>query len=397
VCDKIAGVGMMRKLFYILIGVCAAMQTHAAGWDTSATWPSWSYPRNVTGQVTQIYLALEERNRAVGTDWEQSLSAPAWWRTARTELTIYKSVLNNMMIHFSDTNTFTNNVFGSNYTASNIFKYAKLPTNYLSYTPYRCLSGLGPFTNDTSVGRPYGWTNAYTVAGGTNFPAGRTNWYTTDYGFTGITNIINLLRATAAPNVVWKETSSNHVATGSTYKYLNATSYVSYAEANSTLESLWNDSSGWTDTSSLNRYRDDIYVGSRVYSGYWDLGSPPYYWYTFMGQDPISYSFYIALTPQYGWKAATNRAVTVDFFARWYAYPTQTNYFGLAADAFRLAPNPGDKLLESGITGAAGTTNFLGGVEYFKTCDLPDTQIANGQYFFMDHSTALLTWDFNFK
>jgi hypothetical protein len=69
----------------------------------------------------------------------------------------------------------------------------RLPTNYFEYTPYRGIDGLGPFTYDATVGHPHGWTNSYTATGGTNFPAGRTNWYTTDYGFEGLMAVTNLL------------------------------------------------------------------------------------------------------------------------------------------------------------------------------------------------------------
>jgi hypothetical protein len=69
----------------------------------------------------------------------------------------------------------------------------KMPTNYFENTPYRGLDGLGPFTNDTTVGRPYGWVTSYTTNGGTNFPSGRTNWYTTDYGMDGLRTITNLM------------------------------------------------------------------------------------------------------------------------------------------------------------------------------------------------------------
>lgn len=79
---------------------------------------------------------------------------------------------------------------------SQLCSIAKLPTNYFNYTPWRCLNGLGPFTNDGSVGHAYGWTNATTATGGTNFSAGRSTWYTTDYGWDGIKAVIPYLIST---------------------------------------------------------------------------------------------------------------------------------------------------------------------------------------------------------
>ena len=67
-----------------------------------------------------------------------------------------------------------------------VLEECRLPTNFLDYTPWRDLSGIGGFTNDlAAVGRPHGVTNQYTVRGGTNYPSGRTCWYTTDYGIDG--------------------------------------------------------------------------------------------------------------------------------------------------------------------------------------------------------------------
>jgi hypothetical protein len=71
---------------------------------------------------------------------------------------------------------------------------AKTPTNLFDFTPYRGLDGVGPFTNDTSVGHPHGWTNEYTVAGGSYFDGSRTNWYTTDYGWDDLRAAITNLR-----------------------------------------------------------------------------------------------------------------------------------------------------------------------------------------------------------
>jgi len=79
------------------------------------------------------------------------------------------------------------------FTEVSICAVAELPTNFFNFTPYRGLNGAGPFTNDTTTPAPHGWTNSTTAAGGTNFPAARTNaiWYTTDYGWQGLKTLID--------------------------------------------------------------------------------------------------------------------------------------------------------------------------------------------------------------
>jgi hypothetical protein len=79
------------------------------------------------------------------------------------------------------------------YTVPGLLNGVKVPTNLLDYTPWSNFSGCGPFTNE-GLAWGNGYTNQWTAAGGTNFPTGRTNWYTTDYGYMLITNIFEPMK-----------------------------------------------------------------------------------------------------------------------------------------------------------------------------------------------------------
>jgi hypothetical protein len=171
-----------------------------AGFSTN--WPAYEYQREGYSQATQVYAAANERLYAFGFS---TIGGVSRWRSQRAELIAVKEAIAAMYdtdlivpayaTADSMTNTVTNNV---RYYKGRIevLHDCGLPTNYFDYTPWRCLNGLGPFTNDTSVGRGHGWTNQYTVLGGTNFPetTSRAAWYTTDYGWDGIKYVINTTR-----------------------------------------------------------------------------------------------------------------------------------------------------------------------------------------------------------
>jgi hypothetical protein len=232
------------------------------GTDTNC-WPSQEKPRAVTNQIQQIYLALNERRDVVPTaypsDGKGTLNAPAWWRTARSELAAYKEWTKSRCKWFVDTNNFVDGKWTNStaaypfplFTVTALCASARIPTNYFEYTPWRGLSGLGPYTNDASVPYPYGWTNAYTLAGGTNFPAGRTNWYTTDYGFSGFTSVVAQLRFTMWGGVDLWNVASNMLAingippaTNGNYMYADGTDW---ADCVQDMEAQWNDSGNWTN------------------------------------------------------------------------------------------------------------------------------------------------------
>jgi hypothetical protein len=97
------------------------------------------------------------------------------------------------------------------YDPINILAASNLPTNYFDYTPWSNLSGVGPFTN-SGYAWGNGWTNAQTLAGGANYPAGRFEWYTTDYGIMWFTNIFKSLvwvKASLKADTVTRTGSAN--------------------------------------------------------------------------------------------------------------------------------------------------------------------------------------------
>jgi hypothetical protein len=110
----------------------------------------------------------------------------------------------------------------------------QIPTNYFAFTPLLGTSGLGPFTNDTTVPYPHGFTNSYTIAGGTNFPASRTNWYDTDYGLAPLPAILS--------NLIW--TSFTTTAAYSNRYYGFGESFTSWAAAKTAADAAYAPLSG---------------------------------------------------------------------------------------------------------------------------------------------------------
>ena len=181
----------MRKLL-IAISLCASV---AYGQWTNSVWPAWDVQRAGKVQAENVYEALRER------DWASqnaaTIDALAWYRSQRTMLVAWKTDLKaiaNQAVWVSTNTTIAGATNIPTITLAQIYNECSLPTNYFDYTPWRCLNGNGPFATDTNVvGRGHGWTNATTAAGGTNFSGTRATWYTTDYGWQGMYDILNKL------------------------------------------------------------------------------------------------------------------------------------------------------------------------------------------------------------
>jgi hypothetical protein len=196
------------KLFIIVY--CGLICAAAGQWATNGVWPSYEYPRQSRAQFADVYSAAVERCYAAGI----SIAGPKWYRSQYDNLTNVKARLKAAIPYYIVTNgqdgdlsydIATNGL--RHYTVTGILTSAKMPTNFLDYTPWSNLSGVGPLTN-SGYAWGNGWTNEYTVAGGTNFPAGRDEWYTSDYGVMWITNIF--------PPLVW---ANAELASVTRYQY----------------------------------------------------------------------------------------------------------------------------------------------------------------------------------
>ncbi len=185
-------------------------------WDTNA-WPAYLHSRAGKTHALNCFEAIKEKSYAVNSLSGSFPNAPSLWRSQRTYLINYKGNAKKVIPWFCNPINITNGsieVFINNSTnvpdkydsdmyiladygeagVVEICRQLKIPTNFFDYTPYRGLDGVGPFTNDAAVGHPYGWTNSDTLMGGSDFPSGRTQWYTTDYGWDNMKSVLNVLQ-----------------------------------------------------------------------------------------------------------------------------------------------------------------------------------------------------------
>lgn len=223
---------MKRILIALTLLTCA---NASAQWTTNA-WPSYDWPRKGIVHARECYSGVVERASVLGLNpidvmptnqpylGNKGTNAPGstgtnfWYRSGfglapfagegqRDSLVALKSeMLAHIVTLYADcSQTNASGVFGGAtltnlpiFTEVSICQAAEIPTNFFNFTPYRGLNGAGPFTNDTTTPAPHGWTNSTTAVGGTNFPAARTNatWYTTDYGWQGLKDMIDLCKWT---------------------------------------------------------------------------------------------------------------------------------------------------------------------------------------------------------
>ena len=181
----------------------------AAGWSTNA-WPSQAHPFQAKTQIEEAYAALIERQYAINDTYRTPvictnlMQAQSYMDTLRGALASaipYFIDIDNVPDYSALSSLYPTNIpTPPHYTVTGLLWALKLPTNYFGATGYSgmpmSLSGLGAHTNDTSVPYPHGVTNAFTAKGGTNFPAGRTKWYDSDYGINAITSIVAKLQKT---------------------------------------------------------------------------------------------------------------------------------------------------------------------------------------------------------
>ena len=232
----------------------------ADGW--SEVWPSQANPRQGYRHLSECYTAVVERCTAVSNTLP---TAPAWYRSNRTILLDLKAKTKTCIPSFAATNLLDDaspfcatraTSSGSGFTiptwsVTGLLVYLRMPTNYFDYTPYRSLTGLGAGTNDLSVPYPHGFTNASTAGGGTNWPGSQTNWYSTDYGYAKLPDILNALRWTvgnaSGSTVAQYEGTTNNTAgwTDAVWQQLKTDASNQWAASTST-------NVGWTASSCAN-------------------------------------------------------------------------------------------------------------------------------------------------
>jgi hypothetical protein len=381
----------MKKLIMIMciLGIKAEAQ-----W--SNCWPAWEYPRKMNTQLDNLSSSVLERCHAFR-HFNTPL-APTFWRFDRTVLTNLKGNVVYMLDGFDYTgwiNTnglaYTNALLVGRYLrTTSIYERARIPTNYFTYTPWRGLNGVGGYTNDPTVGHPHGWTNEYTVAGGTNYPAGRTNWYTTDYGMDELRRVVSNLTVFGYdfPDNGWfRATMETNISDWTDQGlYLEVTN-VSWDGAVTALEAAWSERAATTNDAgrywydgfgrpnanvaraNTNAYSDPAYID--MWGGYaWSFVFPWEYYFT------------------NGWPLAVReRAFSADMFTAWQG----TNWFGYPGAMDEITWWERIEVTNRGIT-----TNIYGATLWNQSIDLPTTFTNQWGYNWVTVGTNNPSYDSNY-
>jgi len=169
------------------------------GGEPLTNWPKASEYDQLVRDLTWTHSALVERCVVAGVSTNGIQPATSGTRCPKDDVQRFKDKAKNLIEEFVDTDmadedgTFRTHFSTADYpddlpmlTISQVCVHLHFPTNYYDFTPVRGLNGLGP-----------SWTNSCTANGGTNFPPGQSTWYTTHYGYPGMTSAISLLRWTS--------------------------------------------------------------------------------------------------------------------------------------------------------------------------------------------------------
>jgi hypothetical protein len=230
----------------------------AAGWSAAA-WPATNFPRRIDVALSDCWSGTWERVQAQGiTDQGGGLATGlSWWRSNRGNLATIKGWIGVLLAESGvlitrgpgtadDTQCgwVRSNVVASAAAAgaaltanggtwplwnnkTQFLAQLSFPTNYLDYTPYRGLSGCG-----------YPYVTAQTLAGGTNYPPGRTNWVTLDYGVSRLPEILNALYATTVRDLAPSNSRAWGTGGGSTWADAKAASEANYSNRVDTWDGL---------------------------------------------------------------------------------------------------------------------------------------------------------------
>lgn len=230
-------------------------------WSAAMQTP-WEHPRQGATMLREAYSSAVERYEAQPFG-SHVPPEPSFWRTTSGDFQAIKEALRDCIddgfvggyglsgVYFADpfqaqegVYTITGEIPVLSSTAA-LWK-VMMPTNYFEYTPFRAMAGFPACTNDTLIDYRWKWTNSYTVAGGNNFPPGRTNWYTWDYGFARFTNIMGILIWTRPASKTWA-TSNSWEGNGSAYWYAEDPAGTAWAAAQSAVSGTW----AWNDARSF--------------------------------------------------------------------------------------------------------------------------------------------------